>query len=71
MISSVFISYKRPFVRGIIIVYLITLFVVAIVLLSIGKLPMLTEPAIAIKRLIIIAMPSSIGGIIVDSFDKE
>ena len=62
---------KSAFVFRIIIAYLITLFVVGIVLLSIGKLPLLTETAIAIKRLIIIAMPSSIGSIIVDSLDKE
>ena len=62
---------RVAFVLRIIIAYLITLFVVAIVLLAIGKLPLLTETAIAIKRLIIIAMPSSIGSIIVDSLDKE
>jgi hypothetical protein len=32
---------------------------------------MITEPIIAIKRLIIITMPASTGAIIVDSFDKE
>jgi hypothetical protein len=32
---------------------------------------MITEPIIAIKRLIIITMPASMGAIIVDSFDKE
>jgi hypothetical protein len=29
------------------------------------------EPAIAIKRLIVITMPASMGAIVVDSFDKE
>lgn len=59
------------FVFRIIIAYLVTILVVSIVLVSIGKLPLLTETAIAIKRLIIIAMPASVGGIVVDSFDKE
>jgi hypothetical protein len=35
------------------------------------KFPLLTEPAIALKRLIVITMPASMGAIIVDSFDKE
>jgi len=59
------------FVLRIIIAYLITIFVVSIVLLAIGKLPLFLDTAIAIKRLIVIAMPASIGGIVVDSFDKE
>ena len=59
------------FVIRIIITYLITIFVVSLVLLAIGKLPLISDTAIAIKRLIVIAMPASIGGIVVDSFDKE
>lgn len=59
------------FIFRIIIAYIITIIVVSIVLFSIGKLPLLSETAIALKRLIVIAMPASIGGIVVDSFDKE
>lgn len=59
------------FVIRIIITYIVTIFVVSIVLLSIGKLPLLSETGIAIKRIIVIAMPASMGGILVDSFDKE
>ena len=59
------------FLIRIIIAYLITIFVVSIVLLAIGKLPLISDTALAIKRLIVIAMPASIGGIVVDSFDKE
>ena len=59
------------FVIRIIITYLITVFVVSIVLFAIGKLPLISDTAIAIKRIIVIAMPASIGGIVVDSFDKE
>jgi uncharacterized membrane protein len=59
------------FVIRIIIAYLITIFVVSIVLLAIEKLPLISDTAIAIKRLVVIAMPASIGGIVVDSFDKE
>jgi uncharacterized membrane protein len=51
--------------------YFITLFVVILVLVALNKFPLFTEPAIAMKRLIIIAMPASLGAIIVDSLDKE
>ena len=59
------------FILRIIIAYIISALVVALVLISIDKLPLLTEPIIAIKRLIVITMPASMGAIIVDSFDKE
>ena len=59
------------FVLRIIIAYSIAACVVALVLLALNKLPLLTDPIIALKRLIIITMPASMGAIIVDSFDKE
>jgi len=59
------------FIFRIVIAYAITLCVVSLVLLSLDKFPLLTEPILAIKRLIIIAMPASMGAIVVDSFDKE
>lgn len=59
------------FIFRIIIAYVITLCVVSLVLWSLDKFPLLTEPLLAIKRLIIIAMPASMGAIVVDSFDKE
>jgi len=55
----------------VIIAYIVAGIVVLLVLLSIGKFPLLSEPLIALKRLIIITMPASMGAIIVDSFDKE
>ena len=61
----------REFIARILIAYLLTILVVALVLLSIDKLPLLDDPLIAIKRVIVISMPASMGGIIVDSFDKE
>lgn len=60
-----------PFILRIIIAYIITGFVVALVLFAIGKFPLSTEPLIAVKRLIIISMPASMGAIVVDGLDKE
>ena len=59
------------FVSRIIFAYVITFFIVALVLLSINKLPLLTEPLVALKRIVVISMSASMGAIIVDSFDKE
>ncbi len=59
------------YILRVIIAYLIAGFVVILVLIALDKFPILAEPAIAIKRLIIITMPASMGAIVVDSFDKE
>lgn len=61
----------QVFIWRVIIAYLIAALVVAVILLSIGKLPLMTEPMIALKRVIVITMPASMGAIVVDSFDKE
>ena len=59
------------FILRIVIAYLLTIFVVALVLFALDKLPLQTEPLLAFKRLILIAMPASMGASVVDSFDKE
>ena len=53
------------------IAYFVAGIVVALVLLSLDKLPIATDPFIAIRRVIVITMPASMGAIVVDSFDKE
>jgi uncharacterized membrane protein len=66
------IKYRLPiFISRIFIAYFIAACVVALVLLSLDKFPVISDPVIALKRLIIITMPASMGAIIVDSFDKE
>jgi uncharacterized membrane protein len=73
--QSVFQSRIRHrvsiFVFRVFIAYSIAAIVVALVLLCLDKLPLLTEPIVAIKRVIVITMPASMGAIVVDSFDKE
>ncbi|TNF16685.1 MAG: DUF2391 domain-containing protein, partial [Vibrionaceae bacterium] len=59
------------FVFRILIAYVITALVVGFVLLALDKLPLLAEPIVSLKRIIVIAMPASMGAIVVDSFDKE
>ena len=55
----------------VVVAYTIAAVVVALILLSLDKFPLFTEPTIALKRLVVITMPASMGAIIVDSFDKE
>jgi uncharacterized membrane protein len=62
---------KLSVVCRVIIAYLISLAVVAILLFAINKFPVFSEPILALKRLVLIGMPASLGGIIVDSLDKE
>jgi uncharacterized membrane protein len=59
------------FVFRIVIAYIMTAFVVCLVLLCLDKFPLLADPITAIKRMIVITMPASMGAIVVDSFDKE
>ncbi|MBU2880854.1 DUF2391 family protein [Psychrosphaera sp. B3R10] len=66
------ISHRvSTFVFRILIAYVISAFVVALVLMCIDKLPIVDSPVLAFKRIVVITMPASMGAIIVDSFDKE
>lgn len=51
--------------------YAVTVLVVCIVLLVLNHLPILTEPMVALKRVVILPFPASMGAVVVDSFDKE
>lgn len=51
--------------------YSLTLIVVFIILLLLNRMPILFEPVIAIKRILILAFPASMGAVVVDSLDKE
>lgn len=59
------------FVLRTIIDYGVTFFVVFIILFALNRMPIIEEPLIAFKRIIILSFPASMGGVIVDGFDKE
>lgn len=66
------IKYRiHVFISRIIFAYLIAAVVVSLVLFSLDKFPLLTDTYVALRRLIVVTMPASMGAIIVDSFDKE
>ena len=59
------------FVLRIVIDYGVTLIAVFIILIALNRMPLLDEPIIALKRIILLSFPASMGGVIVDGFDKE
>jgi uncharacterized membrane protein len=59
------------FISRTFIVYGITMIVVFLVLFAINRMPIIDEPLIAFKRVVLISFPASLGGVIVDGFDKE
>ena len=65
------LSRKGVFLFRIVVAYLMAALVVTLVLFCIDKLPFSTDPWVAVKRIIVITMPASMGAIVVDSFDKE
>lgn len=58
-------------VLRVLIAYIIAAFVVGLVLFALNKLPVFEDPLTALKRVILITMPASMGAIVVDGFDKE
>lgn len=66
------IKYRlTSFITRTLIDYSITLIVVFLVLLALNRMPLIETPLIAVKRIIILSFPASMGGVIVDGFDKE
>ncbi|MFB9135577.1 DUF2391 family protein [Vibrio sp. AK197] len=66
------IRHRVPvFLLRIVIAYLIAALVAALVLFCLDKLPILTDPLTAFRRIVVVTMPASMGAIVVDSFDKE
>ena len=58
------------FVFRVLIAYGITLFAVGSILFAIDHLPLFTDPIVAIKRMIIVALPASFAATVIDSIHK-
>ena len=56
------------FILRVLLAYLITLLAVGLMLFAINQLPLLTDPVVAINRMIIVALPASFAATVVDSF---
>ena len=60
-------SSQKELVIRVLTVYLLTLLVSAVVLLTIDRLPAITDPLVAFKRLVIVSFPASFAATVVDS----
>jgi uncharacterized membrane protein len=66
------VKHRRfHFVFRIIIIYGLTVIAVFTILIALNRMPLFDEPIIALKRIILLSFPASMGGVIVDGFDKE
>lgn len=59
------------FISRTLIDYAVTLLVVFVVLFALNRMPLMSEPIIALKRVLVLSFPASMGAVVVDSFDKE
>ena len=60
-------SHRNDLILRVVSVYCVTLTVAALILGMFAQFPLLTEPAVAIKRMIIVALPASFCATVVDS----
>ncbi len=58
------------FIFRVLAAYLVTLVAVGLILFAIDQLPLTTEPIVAIKRMIIVALPASFAATVVDSMHR-
>ena len=59
--------HRNDLIIRVVSVYCVTLTVAALILGLFAQFPLLTEPAVAIKRMIIVALPASFCATVVDS----
>ena len=64
-------SRVHVFLKRIIIAYIVTAVVVFVILLALNRMPLIEEPIISLKRIIILSFPASMGGVVIDGLDKE
>lgn len=67
--NSDLLGHHREILLRVLSVYCVTLIVAALILGLFGQFPLLTEPAVAIKRMVIVALPASFCATVVDSLN--
>ena len=60
-------GHERAFLLRVTVAYVATLTVSALILTLLGKCPWLTEPAVAVKRVVLVTFPASFSATVVDS----
>jgi len=59
---------RKVFLRRVLSTYFITLFIAALLLIGVDRLELFTEPAVGLKRAILVAFPASFAATMVDNF---
>ncbi|MFW2372051.1 MAG: DUF2391 family protein [Gammaproteobacteria bacterium] len=65
--QSVMSTHKADFVMRVFAIYGITLIVAALILTLFNQFPLMSDWAVAIKRMVIVALPASFSATVVDS----
>ncbi len=60
-------STRRLEIKRVVATYGVTLLVCAAILILVGKFPLLTDTAVALKRVVLVAFPASFSATVVDS----
>ena len=60
-------STRRLEIKRVVATYGVTLLVCAAILIMVGKFPLLTDTAVALKRVVLVAFPASFSATVVDS----
>lgn len=59
---------RKVFLRRVLSTYFMTLFIAALLLIGVDHLELFTEPAVGLKRAILVAFPASFAAPMVDNF---
>lgn len=60
-------EHRRDFLRRVLAAYGLALFVAAMILFAVGRLELLTDPLVGLKRSVLVAFPASFAATAVDS----
>ena len=63
-------KHRLDFAKRLLAIYSLTIVVSAIILLVVDKLPLAKEPIVALKRVIVVALPASFSATIFDKIKK-
>jgi len=62
---------RKVFLSRVFFDYLLSVLVVILVLAGLDRLPLLEDPMLSLRRIILIAFPATMGAVVTDGIDKE
>lgn len=69
--EAIVATHSLEFLLRVLVTYIITLAVCALILTALNHFPLSTEPIVAFKRMIIVAAPASSAATVLDSLGRE